>query len=134
MLSSDDVITVPDRALTDHPNYGYTVAAAHGAGGFVVATTDSRVDIGGVPLYSTTVSEAGVYGGHDTRLTFAGEHDDLDLAFDGAAFGLAYDEHLGEGSQVYLRQLDASGADLFGAYPVSDATYLEFGCCTERGR
>jgi hypothetical protein len=45
--------------------------------------------------------------------------------------GLAYDQYDDGGTQIYLRQLDGTGADLFGAFQVSHATYLEYGCCTD---
>jgi len=124
---------VADQQLTHHDGrYVYDVGLASGGDGFVVATTDSRVDIGSVPLYSTTVSLEGAPAGADQRLTYAGEHEDLDAVFDGASVGLGYDEYETGGSQIFLRQLDAaSGADLFGALQVSHAQYLELGCCTD---
>jgi hypothetical protein len=101
------------------------------ADSLVIATTDSREDIGHVPLYATSLSLDGVPAGVDTRLTFAGEHDDLDAVFDGAGVDLAYDQYDDGGSQIYLRQLDGTGADRFGAGQVSSAKTLEFGCCTD---
>jgi hypothetical protein len=137
LLGEDGAVVVPDAQLTHHDSrYVYDVGLARAAtptgDRFVIATTDSRVDIGSVPLYSTTVSTAGVPAGMDTRLTHKDEHEALDVAFDGASVGLAYDEyHNPGGSQIFLRQLDASGADLFGPTRVSHATYLEYGCCTD---
>jgi hypothetical protein len=131
LAGEDGAAIVPDTALTHHLRYVYETGIARASSRFVIATTDSRDDIGNVPLYSTTLSLSGVYSGVDTRLTFSGQHEGLDAKFDGAAVALAYSEYDTGGSQIFLRQLDTTGADLFGPFQVSHASYLEFGCCTD---
>lgn len=133
LTGEDGAPVIADEQLTHHDmRYVYDVGLVSGRDRFVIATTDSRVDIGNVPLYSTTVSPEGVPAGSDQRLTFSGQHEALDAVFDGASVALGYDEYDTGGSQIFLRQLDAAtGADLFGALQVSHADHLEFGCCTD---
>jgi hypothetical protein len=133
MLDEDGGALKSFEMLTNHPSrYVYDAALAAGASRFLIGTTDSRVDIGEVPLYSTTLALDGTANHDDRRLTFSGEHDGVALAYDGASFGFAYDEYqlATNGSQVYLRQLGEDGADLFAAFQVSHANYQQFGCCT----
>ena len=131
LVRDDGAAVVPDTALTHHDRYVYDVALMRGKDSFAIATTDSRVDIGNVPLYATSVSLDGKPSGVDHRLTFSGGHEFLDGAFSGAAFGVVYDEHDGIGTQVHIRQLAPDGADLFGAFQVSSATYKRYDCCTD---
>ncbi len=131
LVSDDGEVTMPGTALTQHDKYVYDVSLVAGEGLLGMATTDSRADILSVPLYFTTISQDGQSPTEGTRLTFSGHHELLDMTYTGAAFALAYDEHDGVGSQVWVMQVNKNGDKLFDPLQVSQATYLRYGCCTD---
>lgn len=129
-LDEQAAAIAPMLALTNHDRYVYDVALVRGATILGIGTTDSRVNIIDVPLYYTAIGLGGDEPTAGLRLTDQYPHEYLDMAWAGASFGMAYDEHDGANAEIWFRQLDEDGGLLFDPIQVSDATFVQWDCCT----
>lgn len=101
--------------LVEHDRYIYDTAIAVSAGRVAIATTDSRVNIGNVPLYLTLLEPDGTLIAEGIRLSDDHGHEGLDMAAGTRSFVILADAFVGAEAEnrAYVRQFDLDGRPLF---------------------